>query len=287
VLLRNLDSDATTESNKFIMKPIGVDDRARNAMMTLLPFSSPAETTSYIRGLNISPSNPFQLQQFIRGSEYCTHALVIHGQVKAFTSCPSLELLMHYEPLPAYSALSQEMLAFTERVVAAGGADFTGHLSFDFLVEKSSTDDLKFYPIECNPRAHTAVVLFDQTPELAAAYLSIFDDTTSEAERSKSTVVFPRTPTHSYYWAGHDLVTYLVLPVLDFLTGHASIHDVSAGVTTLWSHLSNWKDGTLTLADPWPFFVLYHVYWPAKFAQALMRGRPWSRINVSTTKMFE
>jgi hypothetical protein len=287
VLLRNIDSDATTESNKFIMKPIGVDDRARNAMMTLLPFSSPAETTSYIRGLNISPSNPFQLQQFIRGSEYCTHALVIHGQVKAFTSCPSLELLMHYEPLPAYSALSQEMLAFTERVVAAGGADFTGHLSFDFLVEKSSTDDLKFYPIECNPRAHTAVVLFDQTPELAAAYLSIFDDTTSEAERSKSTVVFPRTPTHSYYWAGHDLVTYLVLPLLDFLTGHASIHDVSAGVTTLWSHLSNWKDGTLTLADPWPFFVLYHVYWPAKFAQALMRGRPWSRINVSTTKMFE
>jgi hypothetical protein len=285
VLLRNIESDTTTESKKFIMKPIGVDDRARNAMMTLLPFSSPAETTSYIRGLNISPSNPFQLQQFIRGSEYCTHALVIHGRVKAFTSCPSLELLMHYEPLPAYSALSQEMLAFTERVVAAGGAGFTGHLSFDFLVENSETGEPKFYPIECNPRAHTAVVLFEQTPELADAYLSIFDTPSASDERKPP--VFPRAPTHSYYWLGHDLVTYLVLPILDFLTGHATIHDVTAGVTMFWNHVSNWKDGTLTLTDPWPFFVLYHVYWPAKFAQALLRGRPWSRINVSTTKMFE
>ena len=286
VLLRTIEPDTSTGSRKFIMKPIGVDDRARNAMMTLLPLSSPAETTSYIRGLNISPSNPFQLQQFIRGSEYCTHALVIHGRVKAFASCPSLELLMHYEPLPAYSALSQEMLAFTERVVAAGGANFTGHLSFDFLVEDSATGDPKFYPIECNPRAHTAVVLFEQTPDLAAAYLSIFDALSPSDERKKAPI-FPRAPTHSYYWLGHDLVTYLVLPILDFLTGCATIHDVAAGVTTLWHHLSNWKDGTLTLADPWPFFVLYHVYWPAKFAQALLRGRPWSRVNVSTTKMFE
>jgi hypothetical protein len=48
-----------------------------------------------------------------------------------------------------------------------------------------------------------------------------------------------------------------------------------------------WRDGTLTVDDPVPFFVLYHVYWPARFVESLRTGKGWSRINVSTTKMFE
>ncbi|KAF1360301.1 hypothetical protein EJ07DRAFT_116703 [Lizonia empirigonia] len=282
VLLRKV-GDSENGNKKFIMKPIGVDDHARNAMMTLLPFDSPLQTKKYIHNLNISASNPFQLQQFIKGKEYCTHALVIRGKVKAFCSCPSLELLMHYEPLPAYSKLSQEMLAFTERVVADGGNTFSGHLSFDFLVEDD--DNIKLYPIECNPRAHTAVVLFEKTPEMADAYLSALDYRKDSGEREKP--VFPRTPTSSYYWVGHDLVSFLILPFLDAVFGAGSWDPVFDGVATFWYHFSNWKDGTLTVADPWPFFVLYHVYWPAIFLECLYKGKAWSRINVSTTKMFE
>ncbi|KAF3005909.1 hypothetical protein E8E13_009629 [Curvularia kusanoi] len=282
VLLRNV-GNAEDGNKKFIMKPIGVDDHARNAMMTLLPFESPSETKKYIHNLNVSKSNPFQLQQFIKGNEYCTHALVIRGKVKAFCSCPSLELLMHYEPLPAYSALNQEMLAFTERVVADGGKTFTGHLSFDFLVEDE--DNVKLYPIECNPRAHTAVVLFEKTPEMADAYLSALDYRKESDETEKP--VFPRTPTSSYYWVGHDLVSFLILPFLDALFGVNGWGACFEGVRTFWAHFSNWKDGTLTVKDPWPFFVLYHVYWPLRFLECLYKGKEWSRINVSTTKMFE
>jgi len=266
---------------QFIMKPIGVDDKARRNMMTLLPFPSTEATTQYIRSLGISETNPFQMQQFIQGKEYCTHALVVRGQVKAFTSCPSSELLMHYEPLPAHSALSQAMLAFTQRVCAEGGESFTGHLSFDFLVKEE--DDVQLYPIECNPRVHTAVVLFEQTPELADAYLSIFDDATCT---SKSPALFPRTPTHGYFWLGHDLVASGILPILDRLFGQGSWDDVVVGLLSLWRHWIYWKDGTFTLEDPWPFFALYHVYWPVKFVESIARGQGWSRINVSTTKMF-
>jgi hypothetical protein len=240
----------------------------------------------YVRGLNISKSNPFQLQQFIRGREYCTHALVIRGHIKAFTSCPSSELLMHYEPLPAYSSLSQEMLKFTEKVALDGGETFTGHLSFDFLVEDHADgDDVVLYPIECNPRAHTAVVLFDQTPEMADAYLSVFDEAISDY--NKSTPVYPRAPTPSYYWLGHDLVSFGILPVLDLAFGGGKWQDVMNAFTELGHHLLYWRDGTWTLADPVPFFVLYHAYWPARFVQSLRTGKAWSRINVSTTKMFE
>lgn len=292
VLMRELHRTPTKgrqdSRRKFIMKPIGVDDKARNNMMTLLPFQTPTATAEYIHSLNISKDNPFQLQQFIKGNEYCTHALVIRGKVKAFTSCPSLELLMHYEPLPPSSPLSQKMLEFTERVCENGGESFTGHLSFDFLVEDDDKGaDAKFYPIECNPRAHTAVVLFEQTPEMAEAYLSMFNSPNPLSSKSAASPVFPRTPTHSYYWIGHDLVSFVILPFLDALFGVISFQQATEHFLTFFRHLVIWKDGTYTFEDPVPFFVLYHVYWPAKFLEALVRGRPWSRINVSTTKMFE
>jgi hypothetical protein len=285
ILLRGDSKAQAGIAKHFLAKPIGVDDRARNAMMTLLPFSTPEETTTYVKNLGISPSNPFQLQQFIPGKEYCTHALVIRGHVKAFTSCPSSELLMHYEALPTHSVLNQEMLKFTEKVAQHGGESFTGHLSFDFLVEEKEGEKVVLYPIECNPRAHTAVVLFDNTPAMANAYLSIFDDAISDY--NKSTPVYPRAPTPSYYWFGHDVVAFGILPVLDALAGTGSW----AGVLREWGiflrHLVLWRDGTFTLADPVPFFVLYHVYWPGKFVESLRTGKAWSRINVSTTKMFE
>lgn len=276
ILLRDFDGkDGTTLGKKYIMKPIGVDDHARNNMMTLLPLSTAEKTSSYIRNLNISRKNPFQLQQFIQGNEYCTHALVIRGKVKAFTSCPSSELLMHYEPLPAYSSLSQEMLIFTERVASHGGDTFTGHLSFDFLVSDTNANDKPaLYPIECNPRAHTAVVLFAQTPEMADAYLSIF----AKHSSVQRTPVFPRAPTHSYYWLGHDLVEFVLLPVLHVLFARGGAWTtVVDGIKTFVNHVVYWRDGTLALQDPWPFFVLYHLYWPARFAESLVRGKTWSR----------
>lgn len=122
------------DGRKFIMKPIGMDDSAR-ADMTLLPKSTQEETSKHIARLKISEETPWILQQFIKGKEYCTHSLVVNGHVKAFVACPSAKLLMHYEPLAPESALSQVILAFTRKYASDGGPGFTGHLSFDFMVE--------------------------------------------------------------------------------------------------------------------------------------------------------
>ncbi|RAL07777.1 uncharacterized protein BO97DRAFT_438079 [Aspergillus homomorphus CBS 101889] len=277
------DNEKTQEQGKrFILKPIGVDDKARSQMMTLLPLSTgPKSTSSYLSTLNISPENPYILQQFINGPEYCTHSLVVRGEVKAFVSCPSSDLLMHYEPLPPNSTLNTKMLEFTKRVAEDGGTDFTGHLSFDFLVEGQGKD-VRLYPIECNPRAHTAVVLFQDTAAMADAYLSCFE---SELSLRKPLVV-PRQPRHSHYWIGHDLVTLLILPILVLLSGQGSFAEVKRGIETFWYHLVCWRDGSYAVWDPVPFFMLYHVYWPSRFLQCLVTGQEWSRINVSTTKMF-
>lgn len=267
---------------KWILKPIGVNDRARGNMMTLLPFPSAAQTTSYVKSLEISPSNPFQLQQYIDGREYCTYSLVIRGRVVAFCACPSSDLLMHYEALPPDSRLSRGMLAFTEKVAEDGGENFTGHLSFDFLANGEG-EEMELYPIECNPRAHTAVVLFQDTPQLAGAYLSALGP---DSELDARELVVPRGPPRWRYWIGHDLVTLVILPLLDLLWGVAAPGYVFDSWAECYRHVVGWKEGAFAVWDPVPFLVLYHVYWPVQLAMCLLKGEKWSRVNVSTTKVF-
>lgn len=261
-------------NNKYIMKPIGMDDAARGDM-TLLPMQTSEQTHRHISRLRPSKRNPFILQEFVQGSEYCTHALVVRGEVKAFVACPSAELLMYYEALPSESALSQAMLRFTSTLASKSGDDFTGHLSFDFLVKDTSPsnpDDIFLYPIECNPRAHTAVVLFSETSSMVDAYLSVF----SARDTRKPTgdvVVIPATR-RKYFWLGHDIVTLL------------AAHGPPGAYRGVIHRLMKWHDGTFELADPLPWFWLYHVFWPSQFLRCILSGTRWSRINVSTGKMF-
>lgn len=280
----------------FIMKPIGMDDKSRGDM-TLFPRPTAAETEKALAKMRISDEMPWIIQQYISGPEYCTHALIIGGEVKSFVACPSSELLMHYEALPPDSELSRAMLKFTRAFAIKGGSKFTGHLSFDFLVQEGTGEEgleglPVLYPIECNPRAHTAVCLFEDTPEAVDGYLALLSTGQSAKKKSDWTtdnsgaVVFPRNP-QKYYWIGHDLVTLLLLPYWRYLTRQKTYAEVVDDRRVFVDHLRTWKDGTYETWDPLPWWWLYHVYWPVQFLNALGTGRPWSRINVSTTKMFE
>ncbi|GAB1731685.1 hypothetical protein NU195Hw_g4729t1 [Hortaea werneckii] len=294
--------DTNGTGKKYIMKYIGTDDSVRGDM-TLLPLDTPAQTKAHITKFQISEERPWILQQFIRGPEYCTHSLVIKGEVKAFVACPSSELLMHYQALPADSGLSRSMLRFTQEYAAAGGPSFTGHLSFDFLVEMGDAEkglrdpsaNVKLYPIECNPRAHTAVCLFNDTPELVDGYLTILEPKTAVSSSSKKTStpnglaplpVFPNQPA-KYYWIGHDLMSLVISPLLSLFSQEGpSFVEVFESLLTFVEHVLWWRDGTFEVWDPLPAWWLYHVYWPYQFVKAALSGQKWSRINVSTCKMF-
>ena len=277
---------------QYIMKSVGVDDAVRGDM-TLLPRRTVSETYNHLAKMPVSPQKPWVLQQFIKGEEFCTHALVVKGEVKAFVACPSSELLMHYEALPQTSSLSQAMLKFTIEFAARSGKQMTGHLSFDFLVDEITTErglEKKLYPIECNPRAHTAVVLFNGLGEhIAKAYLSALasdemnGSTASPSHASE--IITPQNPPR-YYWIGHDLVTFILLPLLELLLLRRTISAFLSSLVSFLDHVLLWKDGTFELWDPLPAWVLYHVYWPGQFLMSVMMGRKWSRVNVSTTKMF-
>ncbi|CAJ2511435.1 Uu.00g070600.m01.CDS01 [Anthostomella pinea] len=295
---------------RFILKPVGMDDLHR-ANMTLLPLSSERKTNEHVCRLPISPANPWILQQFISGGEeYCTHALVVRGVVHCFVACPSAELLMHYEALPRTSALWQAMLEFTVQFIdrSPDPEAMTGHLSFDFMVENGAVRadgfERKIYAIECNPRAHTAVVLFAQAgPEerdMVRAYLSATDPVTAvlsddvtysmavsgEKPRVSPHLVMPPQDTQARYWVAHDLISLLNLPLVQMDRRRMDLRMMAEACFAFLIRLLTWKDGTFEAWDPWPALVLYHVYWPLTILDACWHGRGWSRVNVSTTKMF-
>lgn len=308
-----LDESPRTKK-QYIMKSVGMDDASRGDL-TVLPKRTVSETYNHVSAIPISGNKPWVLQQFIKGSEYCTHAVIVNNEVKVFVACPSSELLMHYEALPSNSALSRAMLRFTEEFVRRSAGNMTGHLSFDFLIEEVVSEkgaQMALLPIECNPRAHTAVVLFHgQEIAMAKAYLSALTpqsngikelaDITNgypgpQPELSTPTIktrpningysptptapVTPSTPAH-FYWLGHDLVTLLYYR-------HTTISAYLLSGRTLLQHILFWKDGTYELWDPLPAWWLYHAYWPGQFAAKMLEGKGgrWSRVNVSTCKIF-
>ncbi len=301
--MHNVLNEAGNGEKKYIMKPIGVDDLARANAVTVLPKRTSSQTYSHVARLSISKSTPWVLQQYIKGEEYCTHSVVIDGMVKLFVACPSSDLLMHYQALPQDSGLSKAMLHFTEELARRAGSNFTGHFSFDFMVEEKVTEggvQKNIYPIECNPRAHTAVALFSGTKgsvDMVKAYLSAFDSPHMNGINGHSelipagfdagSIAFPQTTVPGYYWVGHDIVTLVLHPLLRLLTFKIGMWQFIHHVTTFLNHVLFWKDGTYEVWDPLPWWWLYHVYWPGQFWTCLRTGKRWTRVNVSTTKMFE
>ena len=287
-------------SKKYIMKTVGMDDASRGDIRTLLPRRTLSQTYSHISTLQINQDLPWVLQQFVNGEEYCTHAIVVNGKVKLFVSCPSAELLMHYRALPESSSLNKAMRNFTEGFAMKAGPGFTGHLSFDFLIEESVTErgvEKNILPIECNPRAHTAVVLFEGqrgSEEMVNAYLSVLEPPMKET-LGKSNGVFyedgnlsmkAKNSRPSVYWVGHDLVDLVLLPFCQLIILRLGIGQFLTHLQTFLEHVLFWKEGMYEIWDPMPWWWLYHVYWPGMFLDALLGGKKWSRVNASTTKMF-
>jgi len=278
---------------KYVLKFTGMDDSIR-ADMTLLPLSTREETRRHVAALKPSATRPFVLQQFISGPEFCTHSIAIRGKIKAFTACESSELLMHYRAMDPASPLLKAFLKYTEIYAEKMGEGFTGHFSIDFLVHENvrkgkgkSVEELmgKIFPIECNPRAHTAAVLFaDKSEEVAEAYLSLLDEGKSQSKIEP--IVMPGAGTPEYYWIGHDLITRALLPILHLLEGEKDIAMVLGDWVEFLNHVLFWRDGTYEVWDPWPMWWLYVVYWPGMFLMSIWERSWWSRCNVSTTKLF-
>jgi len=247
-----LSFDWRSQPGQFILKSLRYDSVARLNMIRI-PCSDMA---AIVKSLPISDANPWVMQQFITGQEYCTHSTVRRGKIRLHCCSRSSPFQVNYEHV-----YHPEIYAWVEKFVQA--LNLTGQISFDFI----ETADGTVYPIECNPRTHSAITMFYNHPDLPSAYLT-------DAAPDNPSPLFPLPSGRPTYWLYHELWR---------LTGVRSW----SGLSAWWQTLVKGKDALLQPHDPLPFLMVPHWQITLLLLENLCRLKGWVRIDFNIGKLVE
>ena len=250
-----IDFDFSTEQRQYIIKSIPYDS-VRRLDLTKLPCATPAETAAFVRSLPISESNPWVMQEFIPGQEYCTHSTVRNGHLQLHCCCESSAFQVNYEHVDR-SDIEDWIRTF------ASSLKLTGQVSLDFM---QADDDGLVYAIECNPRTHSAITMFYNHPDVAKAYLQ--PDPLAQT-------VQPLATSRPTYWIYHEiwrLVTHLYSPSLTW----QRLQIIAQG-----------KDSIFDWDDPLPFLMVHHWHIPLLLLGNLRNPKAWIRIDFNIGKLVE
>jgi len=246
-----LSFDFKTDSGPYLLKSLRYDAVSRLDMMPRLPFPGMA---AYVESLPISEANPWVMQEFISGQEYCTHSTVRQGTIRLHCCSKSSPFQVNYDHVD-----KPEIYAWVKTFVRA--LNLTGQISFDVIQSADGT----VYPIECNPRTHSAITMFYNHPDVAEAYLT------------DSAIGDPITPlpgSRPTYWLYHEIWR---------LTG-----------ITSWAEFQAWRqtiaEGTDALfqwQDPLPFLMVPHWQITLLLLNNLRQLKRWVKIDFNIGKLVE
>lgn len=260
----------------------------------------------------MTPKTPYIAQEFVGGigaSEWCTHATVIEGKITAFVCCPSVSASTFFDPALAnddlfqndllmtyhnatHSLIGRRALQWTEIFLSRlsqysrwKDTRLTGQFSMDFIHQPSSD---RLVVIECNPRVHTAIGLLTGT-ELTNRRLG-----EALQGKIKSEVLLPPIGVGPMSWWGHDLISryvpsFKLLPdtIMRLIHPLWTKHDLRP-IHPLYNLEAIGKDASWDSRDPFASFALYHIQMPfLLLRQLLIRRQGYSRINLSTARIFE
>jgi predicted ATP-grasp superfamily ATP-dependent carboligase len=244
-----LDFDFSNQEQKYILKSIPYDS-VRRLNLTQLPCDTPLATAAFIEKLPISESNPWIMQAFVPGQEYCTHSTVRNGELKMHCCCQSSAFQINYEMID-----KPEIEAWVKQFVS--GLKLTGQVSLDFI----QAEDGSIYAIECNPRTHSAITMFYNHPDVAAAYLESDLPTIQPLKSSRPT-----------YWIYHEIWRLITQPMQ---MGHR-LKIIASG-----------KDAIFDWFDPLPFLMVHHAQIPWLLLGNLRQLKGWVRIDFNIGKLVE
>jgi hypothetical protein len=233
----------------YILKRIAYNPVGR---MDLTPLTrdTPERNAEFVRSLSISPADPWILQEFVTGQEYCTHGTVRSGRLQVYGCCESSAFQINYAQVE-----KPEIRSWVEAFV--GMLDLTGQVSFDFI----EADDGHAYAIECNPRTHSAITMFYDHPQVAAAYLE-----------DGHPVITPRPRARPTYWIYHELWRLLTQ---------------SGRRRSRLATILRGKDAIFTWWDPVPYLMVHHVQIPSLLVNNLRHRKGWTRIDFNIGKLVE
>jgi predicted ATP-grasp superfamily ATP-dependent carboligase len=244
-----IDFDFGAHRDTFILKSIAYDS-VRRLDLTKLPRPRKEETAAFVEALPISEDNPWIMQAFVHGQEYCTHSTARDGKVQLHCCCKSSAFQVNYEMVD-----KPEIEAWVRHFVAS--LHLTGQVSFDFI----QASDGPIYAIECNPRTHSAITMFYNHPDVASAYLDHDVPTVTPLRSSKPT-----------YWLYHELWRMIARPTT---------------IPTRLRTIARGKEAIADWTDPLPFLLLHHLQIPSLLLHNLRRRRGWIRIDFNIGKLVE
>lgn len=250
-----LNFDFAGDGSQYIVKSIAYDSCHR-LDLTRLPLASTKEMEAFLEKLPISPENPWVMQEFIEGKEYCTHSTVKNRSIRLHRCSHSSPFQVNYQQVDN-PAIFQWIQQFVKAL------NLTGQISFDFI----QTQDGTVYPIEFNPRTHSAITMFYNHPEAADAYLE------NNPDKNKMPVE-PLPGSKPTYWLYHELWQ---------LTKIRS-----------WRQCKQWggrliegKDAIFQLDDPLPFLMVPHWQITLLLLKNLRRLKNWIKIDFNIGKLVE
>jgi predicted ATP-grasp superfamily ATP-dependent carboligase len=247
--------DFRSEARPYILKSIAYDS-IRRLDLTQLPRATVEETEAFVRSLPIAPDRPWVMQEFIAGTEYCTHGTLRAGELRIHCCCRSSPFQINYR---------HEERPDIERWVRRFGEalDLTGQVSMDFI---QADDDGEIYAIECNPRTHSAITMFYDHPDVASAYLG---------GPLRELPIGPLPSSRPTYWLYHELWR--------LFTSLGSPRRMLERLLVL----ARGKDAVLAWRDPLPFIMLHHWHIPLLLLNDLRERRGWLRIDFNIGKLVQ
>ncbi len=250
-----LNFDFEADGSQYILKSIPYDSVHR-LDLTRLPMSSYSEMEQFVKGLPISDEKPWIMQEFIRGKEYCTHSTVRKGEIRLHCCSESSPFQVNYKQVD-----NPEILEWVKGFVKP--LNLTGQVSFDFI----QAPDGKVYPLECNPRIHSAITMFYNHPGVAEAYLT---DSKTEDEPP----ITPLPDSKPTYWLYHELWRFSEVNSWEKLQGW--VRKITQGT-----------DGIFQVNDPLPFLMVHHWQIPLLLLGNLKKLKGWIRIDFNIGKLVE
>lgn len=245
-----LNFDFTKDHSRYLLKSIKYDSVTR-LDMTKLPFEGMEE---YIKSLPISAERPWVMQEFVKGQEYCTHSTVRNGEIRLHCCSKSSPFQINYEQID-----NPEIFQWVKHFVKS--LNLTGQISFDFI----QTKDGKVYPIECNPRTHTAITMFYNHPGLADAYLKASENQPH---------IEPLATSKPTYWLYHELWRFTGIRSLAQLKSW--LNKITAGTDAIFQG-----------DDPLPFLMVHHWQITLLLLQNLLKLKSWVKIDFNIGKLVE
>jgi predicted ATP-grasp superfamily ATP-dependent carboligase len=248
-----LNFDFSQEKHPYILKSIPYD-AVHRLDLTKLPCATPEETAAFVKRLPISEEKPWILQEFIPGQEYCTHSTVRNGKSTLYCCCESSAFQVNYANMD-----KPEISAWISRFLESIGG--TGQASFDIIQAEDGT----VYPIECNPRTHSAITMFYNHPGVADAYLN---------PEPSADPLQPLPDSKPTYWLYHELWR---------LTEVRSLKQLQKWIR----NMRQGTDAVFTVRDPLPFLMVHHWQIPLLLLENLRQLRGWIRIDFNIGELIE